>query len=256
MASFCYRFKLRIPYPREGKKLLSFKVMVPFKCRRLSGGRFGYSSMDSQGSRLLAKALNLIQRRGNYDTLWLLSTLTSYMHIPGKRVYEPHCVILLPVQTLHLLPEEEWNALVLSAAAICHEHPRLMATGQNPLPHSKELQLWHPPTPEKSTITPSHHTFSWEANFTIAFENHLMQHCHTQRRWTNQPHFNLQHATSEAISDHGMWLKQMPPKITSGTKSVTTLTAVRQKLKVFLRVASVGLWPAANWFFLWCLIAL
>ena len=65
-----------IPCCREKtakKQAWIFKVPVPFKSRRLSGGRFGYSSMgDSQGSRLLAKALNFIHRRGNYDSLWAI----------------------------------------------------------------------------------------------------------------------------------------------------------------------------------------
>ena len=48
MTSFCYRFKLRVPHPKEGRKLLSFKLAVPFKSRRLSGGRFGYSAMEGK----------------------------------------------------------------------------------------------------------------------------------------------------------------------------------------------------------------
>jgi hypothetical protein len=40
--AFCYRFKWRIPHPKEGCKVITFKLVVPFKSRKASNGRFGY----------------------------------------------------------------------------------------------------------------------------------------------------------------------------------------------------------------------
>jgi len=65
--AFCYRFKFRFPTPKEGKKLLSFKVCVPFKSRRFSGGRFGYSTLE-EDTKLIAKALKFLRYR-KYQTL-------------------------------------------------------------------------------------------------------------------------------------------------------------------------------------------
>ena len=65
--AFCYRFKLRIPHPKEGNKLLKFKLMVPFKSRKISGGRFGYSTLE-EDTKFLAKALKLFKHR-TYQTL-------------------------------------------------------------------------------------------------------------------------------------------------------------------------------------------
>jgi hypothetical protein len=67
--AFCYHFKFRIPHPKEigGKKLLKFKLMVPFKSRRFTGGRFGYSSLG-EDTKFFAKAMKFLRHR-NYDTL-------------------------------------------------------------------------------------------------------------------------------------------------------------------------------------------
>ena len=65
--AFCYRFKLRIPHPKEGNKLLNFKLLVPFKSRKVSGGRFGYSTLE-EDTKFLAKALKLFKHR-TYQTL-------------------------------------------------------------------------------------------------------------------------------------------------------------------------------------------
>ena len=66
--AFCYRFKLRLPnYKESGKKLLNFKVVVPFKSRRLSCGRFGYSTLE-EDTKFIAKALKFLKHR-TYQTL-------------------------------------------------------------------------------------------------------------------------------------------------------------------------------------------
>jgi hypothetical protein len=65
--AFCYRFKWRIPHPKEGNKLISFKLVVPFKSRKASNGRFGYSSLEGE-HRLLTKALKFFKNR-KYDKL-------------------------------------------------------------------------------------------------------------------------------------------------------------------------------------------
>ena len=31
----CYHFKIRIPHPKEGNKILKFKLLVPFKSRKV-----------------------------------------------------------------------------------------------------------------------------------------------------------------------------------------------------------------------------
>jgi len=63
----CYHFKLRIPHPKEGNKILNFKLMVPFKCRKLSGGRFGYSILEGD-TKLLAKLLRIF-KNNKYESL-------------------------------------------------------------------------------------------------------------------------------------------------------------------------------------------
>ena len=65
--AFCYRFKWRIPHPKEGNKVISFKLVVPFKSRKASNGRFGYSSLEGD-HRLLAKALKFFKNR-KYEKL-------------------------------------------------------------------------------------------------------------------------------------------------------------------------------------------
>jgi len=65
--AFCYRFKIRIPHPKEGNKQITFKVLVPFKCRKLSGGRFGYSILDGD-TKLLAKMLKIF-KNNKYESL-------------------------------------------------------------------------------------------------------------------------------------------------------------------------------------------
>ncbi len=67
--AFCYHFKLRIPHPKEigKKKLLKFKLMVPFKSRRMSFGRFGYSTLE-EDTKFIAKALKWLKHR-DYNTL-------------------------------------------------------------------------------------------------------------------------------------------------------------------------------------------
>ena len=65
--AFCYRFKLRIPHPKEGNKILNFKLMVPFKSRKLSRGRFGYSTLE-EDTKFLSKALQFFKHR-TYQTL-------------------------------------------------------------------------------------------------------------------------------------------------------------------------------------------
>ena len=65
--AFCYRLKFRIPHPtRHGdSKVFTLSVPMPFKSRRMAGGRFGYSNMDADyGSRLLlAKALRVFKKK-------------------------------------------------------------------------------------------------------------------------------------------------------------------------------------------------
>ena len=66
--AFCYRLKFRIPHPtRHGdSKVFTLSVPVPFKSRRMTGGRFGYANMDGAdyGSRLLlAKALRVFKKK-------------------------------------------------------------------------------------------------------------------------------------------------------------------------------------------------
>ena len=70
--AFCYHFKLRMPlkYKAE-KKVLKFKLVVPFKSRKLSFGRFGYSSLGEE-TKFIAKCLKLLRvhrKTSNYDTL-------------------------------------------------------------------------------------------------------------------------------------------------------------------------------------------
>jgi len=65
--AFCYRFKIRIPHPKEGNKHINFKILVPFKCRKLSGGRFGYSILDGD-TKLLAKMLKIF-KNNKYESL-------------------------------------------------------------------------------------------------------------------------------------------------------------------------------------------
>lgn len=78
--AFCYRFKMRIPHPtKPGQKVINIKVPVPFKSRRFSCGRFGYSNVvmdgsttktadDSNTNKLLSKALSFIRKK-DYDSL-------------------------------------------------------------------------------------------------------------------------------------------------------------------------------------------
>jgi len=65
--AFCYRFKFRFPHPKEGKKVISFKLVVPFKSRKASGGKFGYSSLGGD-HRLITKALKFFRNR-QYEKL-------------------------------------------------------------------------------------------------------------------------------------------------------------------------------------------
>jgi hypothetical protein len=65
--AFCYRFKWRIPHPKEGTKVVTFKLVVPFKSRKVSNGRFGYSSLEGD-HRLLTKALKFFKNR-KYEKL-------------------------------------------------------------------------------------------------------------------------------------------------------------------------------------------
>ena len=70
--AFCYRFKWRIPHPtKPGQKVISFKVPVPFKSRRFTCGRFGYSNMMMEGdttNKLLGKAMRFLRNK-DYDAL-------------------------------------------------------------------------------------------------------------------------------------------------------------------------------------------
>ena len=65
--AFCYRFKVRISDPKEGNKILNFNLMVPFKSRKISCGRFGYSTLE-ENTTLLAKALKFFKNTA-YQTL-------------------------------------------------------------------------------------------------------------------------------------------------------------------------------------------
>lgn len=66
--AFCYRFKLRIPQVSKcGQKLMNFKLVVPFKSRRFSGGKFGYSTLE-EDTKFIAKALKFLKHR-SYQTL-------------------------------------------------------------------------------------------------------------------------------------------------------------------------------------------
>jgi len=67
--AFCYHFKLRIPHPKDFKssKKLNFKMKVPFKSRRITGGRFGYSTLE-EDTKFIAKVLKFLKNR-NYNTL-------------------------------------------------------------------------------------------------------------------------------------------------------------------------------------------
>jgi len=65
--AFCYHFKLRIPHPKDfstklGSKKINFKMLVPFKSRRFSGGRFGYSTLE-EDTKFIAKALKFLKNR-------------------------------------------------------------------------------------------------------------------------------------------------------------------------------------------------
>jgi len=61
--AFCYRFKVRISDPKQCNKILNFKMIVPFKSRKISGGRFGYSTLEEEDTSLLAKALKVFKHR-------------------------------------------------------------------------------------------------------------------------------------------------------------------------------------------------
>ena len=67
--AFCYHFKVRIPHPKDFKvsKKLNFKLTVPFKSRRFSGGRFGYSTLE-EDTKFIARALKFLKHR-SYSTL-------------------------------------------------------------------------------------------------------------------------------------------------------------------------------------------
>ena len=65
--AFCYHFKIRVPHPKEGNKLLKFKIVVPFKSRKMSNGRFGYSTLE-EDTKFLAKVLRFCKHR-TYQTL-------------------------------------------------------------------------------------------------------------------------------------------------------------------------------------------
>ena len=65
--AFCYRFKWRFPHPKEGNKVVTFKLVVPFKSRKVSNGRFGYSALEGD-QKLLTKALKFFKYR-KYDKL-------------------------------------------------------------------------------------------------------------------------------------------------------------------------------------------
>ena len=39
--AYSYRFKVRIPLPRRPDKILSFGLVLPFKSRKFSLGRYG-----------------------------------------------------------------------------------------------------------------------------------------------------------------------------------------------------------------------
>ncbi|TRY70905.1 hypothetical protein TCAL_17258 [Tigriopus californicus] len=62
--AYCYRLKMRIPHPmkRGSSKTLQIKIPVPFKCRRFSGGRFGYSTLEPD-TKFLERALQIFRHR-------------------------------------------------------------------------------------------------------------------------------------------------------------------------------------------------
>jgi hypothetical protein len=70
--AFCYRFKFRIPHPTRhgvGSNVITLKLPMLFKSRRLLGGRFGYSNMESD-NKLLTKALKVFRRTTKeYETI-------------------------------------------------------------------------------------------------------------------------------------------------------------------------------------------
>jgi hypothetical protein len=65
--AFCYRFKWRFPHPKEGTKMVTLNLVVPFKSRKASGGRFGYAPLGGD-RRLITRALKFFRSR-NYEKL-------------------------------------------------------------------------------------------------------------------------------------------------------------------------------------------
>uniref|UniRef100_A0A0K2T941 Uncharacterized protein n=1 Tax=Lepeophtheirus salmonis TaxID=72036 RepID=A0A0K2T941_LEPSM len=62
MSSYCYHFKLRLPSPAPGDKTVRFKIQVPFKCKRFTPNKFGYSNMNGK-TNFLSKALGFLKHK-------------------------------------------------------------------------------------------------------------------------------------------------------------------------------------------------